>query len=85
MGKQKKRTYEEKLKIVQEVLNGKSYQIVSEKYDVLPGTIANWKRQLLEGTLHLDRRGRKAGEVEDIEIIKKSYTVLMKIRRTQHK
>lgn len=85
MGKQKNRTYEEKLMIVQEVLNGKSYGMVSEKYNILPGTIANWKRKLLEGTLHLDRRGRKAGEVEDIEIIKKSYTLLMKIRRTQHK
>ena len=66
-------------------MNGKSYSYVSDKYNVLPGTIANWKRKLLEGTLHLDMRGKKVGEVEDIEIIKKSYTLLMKIRRTQHK
>ncbi len=85
MGKQTIRSYEEKLMIVQEILNGKTYSIVSAKYDVLPGTIANWKRKLIEGTLHLDRRGKKAGEVEDIEIIKKSYTLLMKIRKTQHK
>lgn len=85
MGKQTVRTYEEKLVIVQEIMNGKSYSYVSDKYNVLPGTIANWKRKLLEGTLHLDMRGKKVGEVEDIEIIKKSYTLLMKIRRTQHK
>ncbi len=85
MGKHTVRTYEEKLMIVQEILNGKSYSVVSEKYNVRSGTIANWKRKLMEGTLHLDRRGKKPGEVEDIEIIKKSYTLLMKIRRTQHK
>ena len=85
MVKQTIRTYEEKLMIVQAILNGKTYKTVSEKYNVLPGTIANWKRKLIEATLHLDRRGKKPGEVEDIEIIKKSYTLLMKIRRTQHK
>lgn len=85
MGKQTLRTYEEKLVIVQEIMNGKSYSYVSDKYNVLPGTIANWKRKLLEGTLHLDMRGKKVGEVEDIEVIKKSYTLLMKIRRMQHK
>ena len=85
MGEQTVRTYEEKLVIVQEIMNGKSYSYVSDKYNVLPGTIANWKRKLLEGTLHLDMRGKKVGEVEDIEVIKKSYTLLMKIRRMQHK
>lgn len=84
MGKQTIRSYEDKLMIVQEILNGKSYRSVSEKYNVRTGTIANWKRKLMEGTLHLDRRGKKPGEVEDIEIIKKSYTLLMKIRKMQH-
>lgn len=84
MGKQTIRSYEDKLMIVQEILSGKSYRSVSEKYNVRTGTIANWKRKLMEGTLHLDRRGKKPGEVEDIEIIKKSYTLLMKIRKMQH-
>ncbi|RNM28436.1 hypothetical protein EF876_07565 [Erysipelothrix rhusiopathiae] len=78
MGKQTIRSYEDKLMIVQEILNGKSYRSVSEKYNVRTGTIANWKRKLMERTLHLDRCRKKLGEVEDIEIIKKSYTLLMK-------
>ncbi|MDE8256163.1 helix-turn-helix domain-containing protein [Erysipelothrix rhusiopathiae] len=78
MGKQTIRSYEDKLMIVQEILNGKSYRSVSEKYNVRTGTIANWKRKLMERTLHLDRCRKKPGEVEDIEIIKKSYTLLMK-------
>ena len=85
MTKQKKRTYEEKLKIVNEVLMGRSYSSVSQEFGVRGGTIANWKRKHLEGTLHLDRRGKSIGDVEDIEIIKKSYTVLMRIRRTPPK
>ncbi|MDE8340496.1 hypothetical protein PT226_08795, partial [Erysipelothrix rhusiopathiae] len=62
----------------------KSYRSVSENYNVRTGTIANWKRKLMEGTLHLDRRGKKHREVEDLEIIKKSYTLIMKIRQMQH-
>lgn len=41
MGKHTVRTYEEKLMIVQEILNGKSYSVVSEKYNVRSGTIVN--------------------------------------------
>ncbi|MDE8339339.1 hypothetical protein PT226_02780 [Erysipelothrix rhusiopathiae] len=41
MGKQTIRSYEDKLMIVQEILNGKSYRSVSEKYNVRTGTIAN--------------------------------------------
>ena len=85
MGKHQRRTYEEKLAIVQEVLSGRSYLSVSDEYNVLQGTIANWKKKHIEGTLHLDRRRLKPAEVEDIEIIKKSYTLLMKIRKTQLK
>lgn len=85
MGKQIQRTYELKLEIVQELLKGRTYKSVSDEYNVLPGTIANWKKKHLEGTLHLDRRGRNAGDVEDIEILKKCYTQLMRIRRTQRK
>ncbi len=52
-------------------MNGKSYSYVSDKYNVLPGKIAYWKRKLLEGTLDLDIRGKKVWEVEDIKIIQK--------------
>lgn len=85
MGKQIQRSYELKKEIVEELLQGKSYAVVSKKYDVLPGTIANWKKKYLKGTLALDKRGKKAEEIDDIEIIKKSYALLKKIRTKQPK
>jgi len=85
MGKQIQRSYELKKEIVEELLQGKSYAVVSKKYNVLPGTIANWKKKYLEGTLAIDNRGRKQQEIEDIEILKKSYALLKEIRNKQHK
>ncbi len=86
MGKQTKRSYEEKKKIVEEKLSGKTYSYLCEKYNVTkPGTIANWKKKYLGGTLNEDNRGKPKTQVEDIEILKKSYALLMKIRSKQHK
>ena len=85
MGKQKKRSYEEKEEIVKEKLSGVPYSILSEKYGVLKGTIANWKKKYLEGTLKEDKRGKSKQEVSDIEILKKSYALLMEIRSKQNK
>lgn len=86
MGKQTKRTYEEKEKIVKELLRGASYHYLSGKYNVSrPGTIANWKRKYLEGTLNQDNRGKPKKEIEDIDILKKSYALLMEIRNARHK
>lgn len=83
MGKQTQRSYELKREIVEELLQGKSYAVVSKKYDVRAGTIANWKKKYLEGTLAIDNRGRKQQEIEDIEILKKSYALLKEIRNKQ--
>ena len=80
MGKHTKRTYSEKEKIVLEILSGRSYSSVSRKYNIRSGTIANWKRIYLEGNLNKDNRGRRSEEAEDVEILKKSYALLMKIR-----
>ena len=85
MGKHTKRTYEEKKHIVEEILKGRSYSSVGLEFNVRSGTIANWKKKYLEGKLNQDNRGKKPEEVEDIEILKKSYALLMKIRKTQHK
>lgn len=86
MGKQVKRTYKEKEKIVKEILNGASYQYVASKYNVSRlGTIANWKKKYLEGTLNQDNRGKPKKEIEDIDILKKSYALLMQIRKERHK
>ncbi len=85
MGKHIKRSYEEKEKIVKESLKGVPYSILSEKHGVLKGTIANWKRKYLEGALKSDNRGKPKQEISDIEILKKSYALLMKIRSKQKK
>ena len=81
----KQRTFEEKKQIVEEILKGRTYSAVSKEYDVLPGTIASWKKRYLEGRLEQDNRGKKIEEIEDVEILKKSYALLMKIRNTRHK
>ncbi|MDF9825263.1 transposase-like protein [Breznakia sp. PF5-3] len=83
MGKHLKRSYELKKKIVEELLQGMSYTAVSKKYDIRSGTIANWKKKYLNGTLAIDKRGRKQQEIEDIEILKKSYALLKEIRSKQ--
>lgn len=85
MNKKISRNYIEKKKIVEELLNGASYSTLSKKYSVLSGTIANWKKKYLEGTLAIDNRGKKPKEIEDIDILKKSYALLMEIRKQQHK
>ncbi|TLG70279.1 transposase [Culicoidibacter larvae] len=83
MGKHIKRTYEFKQMVVEEILAGKSYSYVSKKYNILDGTIANWKKKYLNGTLAIDNRGRTPEPVEDIDILKKSYALLMEIRNKQ--
>lgn len=86
MGKHIKRTYKEKEKIVKELIGGASYQYVATKYNVSRlGTIANWKKKYLEGTLNQDNRGKSKKDIEDIDILKKSYALLMEIRKGHHK
>ena len=86
MGKHIQRTYEEKKKIIDELLSGATYQYLAKKYDVSrAGTIANWKKKYLEGNLNQDNRGKKKQEIEDIDILKKSYALLMEIRNAQRK
>jgi len=86
MGKQTKRSYEEKEMVVKEALNGVSYSVLCKKYNIShQGTIANWKRKYLEGALQDKQRGRKAIDIDDYEILKKSYALLMEIRSKQNK
>ena len=50
MGKRKRYTGEEKIKILREVLeDGKSISGVAEAYGVHPNQIMNWRKQLFEG------------------------------------
>jgi len=50
MGKRKRYTSEEKIKILREVLeDGKSISSVAEVYSIHPNQIMNWRKQLFEG------------------------------------
>lgn len=88
MGKHKKRTLEEKIKIVKEFRNGATVSYLNKKYGISGmGTVSRWNQEYEEGRLGKDNRGKKKyqREMEDIDILKKSYALLMEIRSVQHK
>lgn len=88
MGKQKKWTLEQKIKIVKEFKQGATISYLMKKYDIPSwGTISVWNKKYDEGKLGMDNRGKKKynQELEDIDILKKSYALLMEIRSQQHK
>lgn len=88
MGKHKKWTIEQKLQIVKEFKQGESIRYLCKKYEVSGyGTISRWNQEFDKGLLNKDNRGRKKyyQELEDIDILKKSYALLMEIRNKQHK
>lgn len=88
MGKHKKWTLEEKNKIVKEFKNGATILYLMKKYDIPSvSTVSVWNKKYDEGKLGIDNRGRKKynQELEDIDILKKSYALLMEIRSQQHK
>jgi len=50
MGKRKRYTAEEKVKILREVLeDGKSISLAAEQYGIHPNNILKWRKQLFEG------------------------------------
>ena len=86
MGKQRKWTLEEKEKIVTEFRNGATISYLMKKHNISGwGTVSRWNQEFEKGILGQDNRGRKKQEIEDIDILKKSYALLIKIRNEQHK
>ena len=88
MGKHKKWTLEDKVKIVKEFKNGATISYLNNKYGISGnGTQSRSNQEYDEGRLGEDNRGKKKSqqEIEDIDILKKSYALLMKIRSQQHK
>ncbi len=88
MGKQKKWTLEEKVKIVKEFKKGATISYLKKKYGIPSwGTVSVWNKKYDEGKLGVDNRGKRKSqrEIEDIDILKKSYALLMEIRSQQHK
>ena len=88
MGKHKKWTLEQKIKIVKEFKNGATISYLNNKYGISgKGTVSRWNQEYDKGILAKDNRGKKKynQELEDIDILKKSYALLMEIRSQQHK
>lgn len=88
MGKQKKWTLEEKIKIVKEFKQGATISYLCSKYSISgSGTISRWNKEYDEGRLDVNNRGKRKyqTELEDIDILKKSYALLMEIRSQQNK
>ena len=88
MGKHKKWTLDDKVKIVKEVKNGVTISYLNNKYGISGnGTVSRWNQEYDEGRLGVDNRGKKKSqqEIENIDILKKSYALLMEIRSQQHK
>jgi transposase-like protein len=88
MGKQKKWTLEQKIQIIKEFKNGATISYLNNKYEISGcGTISRWNKEYDEGRLGVDNRGKRKSqqEVEDIDILKKSYALLIEIRSQQHK
>lgn len=88
MKKHKKRTLEEKAQIVKEFKKGATISYLSNKYGISGcGTISRWNQEYDEGRLGVDNRDKRKSQqvIEDIDILKKSYALLMEIRSQQHK
>jgi len=88
MGKHKKWTLEDKVKIVKEFKKGATISYLNNKYNISgDGTVSRWNKEYDEGKLGVDNRGKRKNqrEIEDIDILKKSYALLMEIRSQQHK
>ena len=83
MSKHKKWTLEDKVKIVKEFKKGATISYLNNKYGISGcGTISRWNKEYDEGRLDIDNRGKRKyqTEIEDIDILKKSYALRMEIR-----
>ncbi len=88
MGKHKEWTVEQKMQIVKEFKNGATISYLNNKYEISgSGTISRWNKEYDEGRLGVDNRGKKKSQqvIDDIDILKKSYALLMEIRSQQNK
>ena len=88
MSKHKKWTLEDKVKIVKEFKQGATISYLNKKYDITStGLISTWTKKYDEGRLEVDNcwKRKNQREIEDIDILKKSYVLLMEIRSQQHK
>lgn len=88
MNKQKKWTFKEKVQIVKEFKKGATCSYLMKKYDISnSGTISRWNKEYDERRLDVDNRGKRKSQqiIDNAEILKKTYALLMEIRTQQHK
>lgn len=88
MGKHKKWTLADKVKIVKEFKAGATISYLNNKYEISGyGTVSRWNQEYDEGRFGVDNRCKRKSQqvIEDIDILKKSYALLMEIRSQQHK
>lgn len=75
MGKHKKWTLEDKVKIVKKFKKGATISYLNNKYDISGcGKVSRWNKEYGEGRLDIDNRGKRKyhTEIEDIDILKKT-------------
>ena len=75
-------------KIVKEFKNGATISYLNNKYGISGmGTVSRWNQEYDKGILAKDNRGKRKynQELEDIDILKKSYALLMEIRSQRRK
>lgn len=82
MSKNKKWSYELKVEVCERLIAGESYSSLVREYGFKSsGMLANWKKAYLSGNLSKNsKQGRKKCEADDLEILKKCFAQLMKIR-----
>ena len=88
MGKHKKWTLDQKQEIVKAFKQGATISYLNNKYGISGcGTVSRWNQEYDEGRLGVDNRGKRKSQqvIEDIDILKKSYALLMEIRSQQRK
>lgn len=84
--KNKQWTIKEKTKIVKEHIDGASITFLQKKYNIKSnGTVTAWKKEYLanDESFPTKKKGRKTVEFDEVEVLKKSYALLMKIRSGQ--
>ena len=88
MEKHKKWTLDDKAEIVKQFKSWGTIFYLNNKYKIFGcGTVSRWNQEYKEGRLSIDNRGKRKSqqEIEDIDILKKFYALLMENHSQQYK
>lgn len=74
MGKQRKWTLEEKVKIVKDFKKGVTISYLNNKYGISgTGTVSRWNQEYDKGILDVDNRGKRKSQQEIADIISEEH------------